>query len=894
MPQQIGSYQVQREIGRGGMGVVYLGRDTTLDRPVAIKAMPEELAHDPARLVRFEREAKSLAQLNHPNVAGIYGVEEVGGRRYLILEYVEGETIAERLDAGPLAIEDALDLAVEIAAGIEAAHEAGVIHRDLKPDNIKITPEGKAKVLDFGLAKAATTGTSNPLDEPTVTSARSPTIPGAILGTAAYMSPEQARARTVDKRSDIWSFGVVLFEMLAGAGPFAGESAHDSIGAVLHKDIDFARLPPQTPAPIGRLVRRCLQRDRDRRLQSIADARVEIQETIDQLESGVIEVSAIAARRPVWVLLVLVAIGVLVGLGGGWWFAGPQGWGREAQSLAPLRLTFTRVTDDEGAETQPSLSPDGRDVVFSAKEDGDWDIFRKRVGSLNAINLTAGFDENDTAPAVSPDGEFIAFRSSRDGGGLFVMGAMGDSPRRLTDFGFDPAWSPDGQTIVFALEEVVDPLSRNLISTLWSVPASGGTPTQIVVEGDAVQPSVSPSGLRIAYWRYASPGGIRDVLTVGIEGGEPVHVTDDVATDWCPFWSPDGKLLYFVSDRSGVMNLWQIAIDETSGEVLGEPTPVTSGVGTVHFAAIAASGAAGTAGAAGAAGAVIAITSTASDYALYHIEIDPENGTLIGSPSVVAPNGTQPAFSPDGTMIAYAQGGEDLFIVNVDGSGKRRLTDDDFKNRGPIWLGDGQRLLFYSDMEDGYEVWSCAIDGSDLRRHTNAPFDVGTPQVSPDGKRFVFSIPEGGTYLQNLMPRGLSPLTELDLELGDAMTEWLDWSADGKRVSGVMIRDNTEGEFVMLNVNDGTVERLAVVATGIVSMPDGNRFVLIGENRSRLLLYDPRTGEKTTILNEPNLVISQFALSPDGRSIVYTAEELNADLWIGTFEPNQDGANDGR
>ena len=263
------------------MGVVHLARDTRLDRDVAIKELPELFAQDPARLERFEREAKALAALSHVNLAGIYGVEEQDGAKYLVLEYVEGETLADRLDRGPLPLDEALELAVQIAAGVEAAHEAGIIHRDLKPANIKLTPEGKAKVLDFGLARADESGTSTSslgLDSATMTAAQqSPTIEGAILGTAAYMSPEQARGRRVDKRTDIWSFGVVLYEMLVGASPFHGETASDSIGAVLHKEIDLNLLPAGTPPMVRHVLVRCLERDRDNRYRDIGDVRIELE-----------------------------------------------------------------------------------------------------------------------------------------------------------------------------------------------------------------------------------------------------------------------------------------------------------------------------------------------------------------------------------------------------------------------------------------------------------------------------------------------------------------------------------------------------------------------------------------------------------------------------------------
>jgi serine/threonine protein kinase len=278
MIESIGPCTITREIGRGGMGVVYLARDTKLDRDVAIKALPPDMAEDPERLERFEREAKTLAQLNHPNVAGIYGVEDQEGQKYLILEYVEGETLADRLDRGPLPVDEALEICVEIAAGVEAAHDAGIIHRDLKPDNIKIAPDGKVKVLDFGLARTEDViGSGSSIsDAQTLTTPHTPTEPGQVLGTAPYMSPEQARGRRLDKRSDIWSFGVLLYECLTGRSPFVGETVSDSIGAILHKDVDLDRLPAGTPPVVRRVLSRCLTRDKTLRYRDIGDVRLDL------------------------------------------------------------------------------------------------------------------------------------------------------------------------------------------------------------------------------------------------------------------------------------------------------------------------------------------------------------------------------------------------------------------------------------------------------------------------------------------------------------------------------------------------------------------------------------------------------------------------------------------
>jgi len=377
----IGPYTISRELGRGGMGVVYLGRDTRLGRSVAIKSLPEDFANDSQRLARFEREARAIAQVNHPNVAGIYGVEECDGHRLLVLECVEGETLADRLERGALPVDEAIDICAQIAAGVEAAHEAGIVHRDLKPGNVKITPGGQVKVLDFGLAKsgseAALSG-SNISQSPTISSPsprHSPTIPGAILGTAAYMSPEQARGLGIDKRTDIWSLGVILFECLTGAGPFLGETASDSIGAILHKPIDFSALPPGTPPMVRHVLERCLERDRSKRYRDIGDVRIELAAAATGSQGG------LGAGRPgrgrnLWVggigALIVVAAGAgTVGLLAGRGSPPAQAESTRRRFEIPLLSTRTYSAGRPSSRrprrrSRSSGAPNGRGMIASS------------------------------------------------------------------------------------------------------------------------------------------------------------------------------------------------------------------------------------------------------------------------------------------------------------------------------------------------------------------------------------------------------------------------------------------------------------------------------------------------------------------------------------------------
>ena len=470
-PGQIGAYTIDRELGRGGMGVVYLGRDTRLDRLVAIKALPEHLAQDPDRLNRFQREARTLASLSHPNVAGIFGVEEHEGAKYLILEYVEGETLVDRLDRGSLPIDDALEIAAQIAAGVEAAHEQGVIHRDLKPGNVIVTPEGDAKVLDFGLARIEETSSSSVggmSASPTLTTPaiqHSPTIPGAILGTAAYMSPEQARGRKVDKRTDIWSFGVVLYEMLTGASPFHGETVSDSIGAVLHKEVDLDRLPADTPAMVRHVLRRCLDRDKAKRYHDIGDVRLDLLSTSPS--SGEADRTPSSSRSRI-ISAALVTGAIALGVAGGYsarFFTHAVEHSPVVQSalLAPQDTTIVSTGDVAGPAV---ISPDGTMVVFTARnQKSQATLWLRSLATGESHPLQGAGDA--TFPFWSSDSRSIAF---------FIPGKL-----RRVDVatgatftvcsairGRGGVWLDDG-TIVF---------SPDFTGPLLRVDATGGEPVQ--------------------------------------------------------------------------------------------------------------------------------------------------------------------------------------------------------------------------------------------------------------------------------------------------------------------------------------------------------------------------------------------------------------------------------
>ena len=564
---RLGPYDILAPLGAGGMGEVYRARDPRLDREVAIKVLPAALARDPDALARFEREAMTVAKLSHPNILAVYEFGRDDGTAFVVMELVPGETLRARLERGALPSRRAVAYALQIARGIAAAHARNIVHRDLKPENVMITLDDQVKVLDFGLAKSV-----DPAQSDMTRGAGVGTSVGTVLGTFGYMAPEQVRGLEVDHRSDIFAFGAVLYEMLSGERAFKGETAADTMTAILTKDprdLDTTNL--SISPGLDRIVRRCLEKTPDLRFQSANDLAFALDtlSTASTFSSATAQVAAPAPpRRGTWLPWAIAAAALLTAAVS--WILMAA-----AKPAEPRFDHFTRITELAGEETSPSLSPDGSTVAYSVRVNGSWDIHSQRVGGRNATPIVNDPQRDEGGAAFSLDGSLIAFHESDDVGGIFVAGATGESVRRVTDIGFHPAWSPDGKQIAFASEEIVDPASRTGDSTLYVVPAAGGTPRKLV-EGDGAQPSWSPSGQRIVYW--SNTGGQRDIYTVAAGGGPRVAVTEDSAIDWSPVWSPDGRFIYYSSDRGGAMNLWRIAVDPSSGQPQGAPEAVTAGV----------------------------------------------------------------------------------------------------------------------------------------------------------------------------------------------------------------------------------------------------------------------------------------------------------------------------
>ena len=897
---RLGPYEVTGKLGEGGMGEVWRATDSRLRREVAIKVLPAAFTADRERLARFEREAQTLAALNHPNIAAIYGLEESDGTRALVMELVEGEDLSARIARGAVPVEEALAIARQIAEALEAAHGQGIVHRDLKPANVKVRADGTVKVLDFGLAKAMEPATvagarSDLAHSPTLTGAHGTQL-GVILGTAAYMAPEQARGGAVDERADVWALGVLLWEMLTGRRLFDGETVSDTLAAVLRGEIDLAALPPGTPAEIRRLLRRCLERNPKNRLHHAADARIALDDVLaGRAEDGVAAVVPTAAARAprtgAW--LAVAAIAALLLAAGGYWLGrraatGDAAAAAAATASAPRPLRFEQLTDTPGIETGPSLSPDGKDVAFTRVLDGRAEIMIQRVGARVATSLTAGSGADDSQPIFSPDGTRIAFRSERDGGGIFLMDTSGEGVRRLSDFGFHPTWAPDGREIAAASGGFIFPTDRGgAIRGLAAIDVASGGRREVSRGADCMQPRWSPNGHRIAFWGLRLQTGQRDLFTVAADGSEAEgvgrDVTNDAALDWSPQWSPDGRFLYFASNRGGTMNLWRVPIEEATGETLGPPEPVTAPalwVGDLSFSRD---------------GKRLAFASLDWRSTLYRAPLDAAAGRLAGAPAPML-KGTQAIrdhrVSPDGEWVVINRIGtqEDIFVARIDGSGSRRLTDDAHRDRGPAWSPDGERIAFYSDRTGIYQLWLIRADGSGLEQAT--ALGQGTanfPVWSPDGRRIAFSVIPGGGHLVDLAAGALPAKAEPLPPMGEDLAFWpLSWSADGRRLAGIAVRGSgTIDSTAIHDLESGSYDRLALDSGNVWRAPlwlSDSRRLVVRDGRGIWLLDPGRAAPRQLVAVGGYAIGLSVGVSGDDRWLTWSETGTEGDVWMAELE----------
>lgn len=934
--QSVGHYQVISLIGAGGMGEVYLAEDTRLGRKIALKVLTTHFTLDSERLRRFQQEARAASALNHPNILTIHEIGQMDSRHFMVTEFIEGETLRQRMAKSLMTVPEALRIASHIASALAAAHVAGIVHRDIKPENIMLREDGIIKVLDFGLAKLTDSKTRE------AETALVETEQGIVMGTAHYMSPEQARGLPVDARTDIWTLGVVLYEMVGGRVPFEGHTTSDVIAAILDKKpISLARYAPDISRELEWIVEKTLRKDREERYQTTKELltdlrnlkrRLEFVEDLDHSDSG--HRSDDLARRPGsdsyessnakaqstgsarsettnpsnghqaqseeipahtklsrswWTTrqgTIVVALSLLAALTVvGYvllWRSKPN----TRDVVAPRTPSFTQLTFQTGTELFPSLSPDGKSLAYASRTSGNWDVYVQRVGGTNPLNLTQNSPADDSQPAFSPDGERIAFRSERDGGGIYLMGATGESVTRVSDFGYSPSWSPDGAQILVGTEKIPQPSTRPTKSQLWKIDVKSGG-RRMLSEGDALQPHYSPHQQRIVYWSRPSKAGQReDIWTIPAEGGDAVAVTDGTTTDSNPVWSPDGESLYFSSNRGGSVNIWRVAIDEKSGAVSGPPEAVTT------------IGAATSALQLSFARDVRKLVYIAQDEIrnLRKISFDPSTGKATGEPNSITRGSMQlwfPNASPDGEWLTcYSMGNQrHIFIMRTDGSELRDLTDDTFRHFWPRWSPDGNRIAFSSRRSGNYELWIINRDGSGLQQLTrdNASPGAHYSPWSPDGKRIAYSVhaPKNECIIfEPSKPWNEQKLEKL-LPLSDSSIsfEGWSWSSDGKSLAGIKhLPSGVHSGVGIYDLESKKYDWLTDFGDWPVWLNDNRRLLFVSQGK--IFLFDSATRKYEPILTvtDQDVDIGGPSLSPDNKTLYFTFVSTEADIWLMTLE----------
>ena len=834
--QQLLHYRLIEQIGEGGMGVVWKARDTTLDRDVAIKTLPPAVAGDADRLARFAREARLLATLNHPNIAGVYGLHEVEGLHFIAMEMIPGENLAERLARGPLTIDEAVDAARQIAEALEAAHEQGVIHRDLKPANVKLTPEGQIKVLDLGLAKAlvgeASGDTTNLSLSPTMTTEG--TVAGTLLGTAAYMSPEQAKARTVDRRADVWAFGCVFFEMLTGKKAFAGDGISETLASVLRDEVNWDALPAATPTAALRVLRRSLDRNVKMRLRDIGEARVAL--SPESLEAaaggdsanGPAVASAASRTRERFILAIALAAVVAAAVAG--WFAAHRGeMTVRPEVRAAIRPPHEQVFEGYGNYLgNLTLSPDGTRMTFaSATGGGQPELHVRSLGSESSQPLAG--TEGATFPFWSPDGRNLAFFVD---GKLKRLDLDGGAPMTICSAaaGRGGSWNKDG-VILFAPETQTG---------IFRVSASGGEPTPVTTldnqrKGESTHryPSFLPDGNRFLFVRAGHAAALEDdvnSLWVGsLDGTEPFELMHSVSNAAFAMGH-----LFYLRDQF----LMARPFDAHELEFTAEPFAVGEGVvfqknywrgafAVADHGLVTFQGGLGmqrqlnwydrdgnTLGQIGEPGQYGPIRLSPDGRQLAATITDPGSGRgdiwifdiardVSSRLTFADANDTQPVWSPDGKLVAFQSDREkdtgDVYIVRADGRGEPELL---FESEGPTsptdWSPDGKYLSIDRGVGKN-DLWIVPVDGSEPFTLISTPFDEGYSRFSPDGNWIAYVSNETGRYELYLtrFPSG-DGKWQLSADGGD-------WAIGWKEDSSEIFFLDLEGALLSVRVELGDI-----------------------------------------------------------------------------------------
>jgi len=858
---RFGSFEVTSLLGAGGMGEVYRARDTRLDRQVAIKVLLESFASDPERIVRFEREAKLLASLNHPNIAQIYGLEESGSTKALVIELVEGPTLADRIAQGPIPLDEALPIARQIAEALEAAHDQGIVHRDLKPANIKLRSDGGVKVLDFGLAKLTDLSAASGSDAAgTVALTMSPTVlspdmtrAGTILGTAAYMSPEQARGKPVDERTDIWAFGCVLFEMLAGSRPFGtSDSLADAIASVLSREPEWATLPHPMPEPVTRLLRRCLQKDAARRLRHAGDARLEIDEAVGDPASGAVPAGRDVRARALlpWGVAVaagLVAIGAL-----GFAWSSPSSDAAPPPEVTRLELTLPPGVELFGSTSRTvASSPDGRSLAFVGTAVGERQLFIRRLDRFDVTPVRG--TEGATTSFFSPDGRALGFATSAGElrtvsltDGLVTTAARGASIL------YGAAWTGDDH-IVYVHD-----------GALWQVPRGGGEPTSLTtLSGDEVTHAYPTplAGDRALLLAVQSKGGQWRIDSLTRATGQRQPVLSNASM---PLIGP-GSRLFFYRDGQLLVSAFDTGSMKTSGspeQVLESLPSRSEGVPPADVSA---------------AGMIVYAPGAAARRLVW------VSRTGVEEPVVDEPRGyLNPRLSPDGTRIVVQAGG--VWVLDL----RRRAfellpTQNTASNAFPTWLPDGRHVIHRSGVGLRVENTGGVEPGQTLPGTTEFDYPGA---VTPDNQTLVLLRNTPATSFDLLVspfsnPALAKPFAQTPAYEGGGRlssdAKWLVYVSNESGRNQVYVRSFPDGDRRLQVSTDGGTQPSLRGDGGEIFYRNGDRMMAV-ELRAAAAgfeLSQPRLLFERAYSYGAGITISNYDVTADGQRFLMVKDEDN-------------------
>ena len=854
---RLGPYEIVSALGAGGMGEVYKARDTRLDRMVAIKVLPADKVADPDRKQRFIQEARAASALNHPHIVTIHDISADNGIDFIVMEYVPGKGLDQLIPNRGLRASEALKYAIPIADALAAAHSAGIVHRDLKPANVMVTESGQVKVLDFGLAKLTGVSDSAIGPEDATLTAHHKTQVGAVVGTIAYMSPEQAEGKPVDGRSDVFSFGSVLYEMLAGRKAFSGDSTISTLSAILREEPKpLTEIVQDTPRDLEKIVQRCLRKDRDRRFQHMEDLKVALMDAKEESDSDVSVTTAApvkprASRFPIYAAVAAI---LLVAGAGTWWKFG------RTQTL-PSKVTPITST---GTAYFPAFSPDGKLMAFSASgPDGNIDIYVQQIGVGSPLRLTTD-PAQDVNPAFSPDGRYIAFTRS---GTLIVMPSLGGAERDL-GMALGPDFSPDGKTIAVASRESpTAPVGIFLVTVetgqhkrLTSAPAASAD----------LQPRFSPDGSTIAFARSYTAQSV-DLDTVPVSGGDVKTVAGDNRAIGGLAWMPDGGEIVYSTRRLGrPQELWRVT---ASG---GTPQPVSEAGENAYYPAVSRTD------------KRLAFVHTTYDENIWQIDL--AAGKALGSPRKLIASTWQdnaPQYSPDGKKIAFASdrsGSFEIWVADADGTGTVQLTSQGGHSGSPHWSPDGRRIAFDASVGGSGDIFVIDAGGGAPRRITTGPANGharSVPSWSSDEKWVYYTSDQTGRYEIWRASAGGGQESQLTHQGGFDPRE----SPDGKQLYYTKKRNVSE---IWKVSPDGGAETPVLTDPAAATdfgwwqpFNDGIYFVSRvpksrpEEDRIQFFSFETNNIDLITSTGKPVSGYGGFSVSPDRQHIIYAQIDQN-------------------